>query len=54
MINKLIFAQKRLFPPLKALQAAYNLSSPLKAFFFAPVHLGKLCGDFRKKIKADF
>jgi len=54
MIKKLIFARKRLFPPLKALQATYNLSSPLKAVFFTPIHLGKLCGDFRKKIKADF
>jgi hypothetical protein len=54
MKNKLIYAKRRLFPPLKVLQAAYNLSSPLKAVFFTPVHLGKLCGDFRKKIKAGF
>ena len=52
--RKIVYIWKKLFPPFQVLQAAYNLSSPLKALFFIPVHLGKLCGDFRKNIKGGF
>ena len=39
--KKALFTWNRLFPPLAALQAAYNLRSPVAAAMYVPVHVGR-------------
>ena len=49
LIKKIIFVFKRLFPPLAAIQAAYNLPTLSKAFFWIPRHLREVLRDFRER-----
>lgn len=49
LIKKIVFIFKRLFPPLAAIQAAYNLPSLSKAFFWTPRHLREALNDFRER-----
>jgi hypothetical protein len=49
LIKKIIFIFKRLFPPLAAIQAAYDLSSRRKAFLWIPRHLQVTLRDFQER-----
>jgi hypothetical protein len=49
LIKKIIFIFKRLFPPLAAIQAAYDLPSRRKALLWIPRHLQETLRDFRER-----
>lgn len=49
LIKKIIFIFKRLFPPLSAIQAAYDLPSLSSAFFWIPRHLREALRDFQER-----
>jgi hypothetical protein len=40
-VSKVVFAWRRLVPPLPALQAAYGLRTPMHAVGWIPVHVGR-------------
>ncbi|MFC2169858.1 nucleotidyltransferase family protein [Acidobacteriota bacterium] len=49
--QKLLFSFKRFFPPIRAIQAANNISSPVLAAFFVPIQAFRIFQDIwiRKK-----